>query len=97
MVEDLLAWPQTYDLDAVLLPALLLLSGHAERRSLPGVQRLREVCVAPLRARIARTPGAAPGLDAGQYPHLWLRPLHVARSIPGRSGATDVDLQGGRS
>jgi hypothetical protein len=52
MVDYMLAWPKTYDADAVLIPALLRLNEAS--RSLPAVRRLRSVCVAHLRARIAQ-------------------------------------------
>ncbi len=54
VVDDLLAWPQTYDMDALLLPALLRLHDQAARRSRSAVRRLRHVCVEHLRARIAQ-------------------------------------------
>jgi hypothetical protein len=48
----MLTWPQTYNLDTVLVPAMrdLVRSGIAQE---PAVQRLREACLAHLRARIA--------------------------------------------
>lgn len=52
-VDHLLAWPKTYDLDAVILPALRHLTSQATTRDTPGVQRLRAACVQHLRARTA--------------------------------------------
>jgi predicted 2-oxoglutarate/Fe(II)-dependent dioxygenase YbiX len=52
MVDYMLAWPKTYDADAVLIPALLRLNEAS--RSLPAVHRLRSVCVEHLRARVAQ-------------------------------------------
>jgi predicted 2-oxoglutarate/Fe(II)-dependent dioxygenase YbiX len=45
-LDTILAWPQTYDADAVLIPALLSLDRMAPAR-------LREACLTHLRARIA--------------------------------------------
>ena len=48
----MLTWPQTYAIDTVLVPALrdLVRSTIAQE---PAVQRLRDACLAHLRARIA--------------------------------------------
>jgi hypothetical protein len=52
--DYMLAWPKTYDVDAILIPALLRLHEQAARRNVPAVRRLRSVCVEHLRARIAQ-------------------------------------------
>lgn len=50
-VDQMLARPQAYDMDRLLVPATHALAGlHAA----PAVQRLRAACVAHLRARVAR-------------------------------------------
>jgi hypothetical protein len=51
--DHLLAWPQTYGLDAVLVPAVLGLTGQAASRDVAAVQRLRTAVLEHLRARIA--------------------------------------------
>jgi hypothetical protein len=57
-----LGWPQTYDPDAVLVPAALALNSLARSRpnASPAVSRLRTVCAIHLRTRIAK-PVAPPG------------------------------------
>jgi len=57
--EHVLAWPWTYDLDAIVLPAVHLLNAMPQLRQLGAVGRLREACLGHLRARIAQ-PLAAP-------------------------------------
>jgi predicted 2-oxoglutarate/Fe(II)-dependent dioxygenase YbiX len=52
-VDHLLAWPQTYEPDAVLVPAILGLTGRATHQAMAAVQRLRKAALAHLRARIA--------------------------------------------
>jgi hypothetical protein len=52
-VDHLLAWPKTYGLDAVILPAVRHLTSQAATSDTPGVQRLRAACVQHLRARTA--------------------------------------------
>lgn len=51
-VDIFLAWPKTYDMDTVLIPAVVKLSGPA-RAVTTAFARLRAACVAHLRARIA--------------------------------------------
>lgn len=50
-LDYFLAWPETYAMDAMLLPAVRRLAGQAP--DLPVVRRLAVVCLAHLRARIA--------------------------------------------
>jgi len=57
VADYMLAWPKTYDVDAILIPALLSLNEQAGNRNLPAVRRLRRVCVEHLRARIAQPLG----------------------------------------
>ena len=51
--DHILAWPRTYGLDAVLVPALVRLTGQDASRDVPAVRRLRAACLEHLRARIA--------------------------------------------
>jgi predicted 2-oxoglutarate/Fe(II)-dependent dioxygenase YbiX len=51
--DHLLVWPKTYGLDAVLVPASLVLTERAGSRDGAAVRRLRAACLAHLRARIA--------------------------------------------
>jgi len=51
-VDVILAWPQTYDLDAVVIPAIRVLAGIGDGWA--AVQRLRAICLDHLRARIAQ-------------------------------------------
>ena len=52
-VDCILAWPQTYEPDAVLVPAVLGLTGPAAHQAAAAVQRLRTAALEHLRARIA--------------------------------------------
>jgi len=52
-VDHILAWPQTYEPDAVLVPAVLGLTGPAAHQAAAAVQRLRTAALEHLRARIA--------------------------------------------
>jgi predicted 2-oxoglutarate/Fe(II)-dependent dioxygenase YbiX len=52
-VDRILAWPQTYEPDAVLVPAVLGLTGPAAHQAVAAVQRLRTAALEHLRARIA--------------------------------------------
>jgi len=63
-----LAWPITYDLDAVLVPAMLTFGGTGTPR-FPALTRLHVACLAQLAARIALP--LAPPSD-------WTRPSAVA-------------------
>jgi predicted 2-oxoglutarate/Fe(II)-dependent dioxygenase YbiX len=51
--DCILAWPQTYEPDAVLVPAVLGLTGQAAHRDVAAMQRLRTAALKHLRARIA--------------------------------------------
>jgi hypothetical protein len=51
--DHILAWPQTYGLNAVLVPAVLRLTGQAASWDVAAVQRLRTASLEHLRARIA--------------------------------------------
>ena len=51
--DHILAWPKTYGLDAVLVPAVRDLTGRAMSRDWAAVQRLRTTCLEHLRARTA--------------------------------------------
>jgi hypothetical protein len=53
-VDHILAWPKTYGLDAVLVPAVRRLLGSCTIRGSAAVQRLRTACLDHLRARIAQ-------------------------------------------
>ena len=52
-VDRILAWPKTYDLDAVLVPAVRTLVGAGTTTGSAAIERLRAACVAHLRARVA--------------------------------------------
>ena len=52
-VDCILAWPQTYEPDAVLVPAVLGLTGPAPQQAVAAIQRLRTAALEHLRARIA--------------------------------------------
>jgi hypothetical protein len=51
--DHILAWPQTYEPDAVLVPAVLGLTGQAASRDVAAMQRLRTAALEHLRTRIA--------------------------------------------
>jgi predicted 2-oxoglutarate/Fe(II)-dependent dioxygenase YbiX len=51
--SHMLAWPKTYSLDAVLVPALRQLAGAEVIKHGAAVQLLRRVCLDHLRARVA--------------------------------------------
>ena len=65
----MLAWPKTYGLDSVLVPAVRDLLGSAAAKDSAGVQRLRAACLDHLRRRIAEP--LAPPAD-------WRRPSKLA-------------------
>jgi len=71
--DHMLAWPKTYGLDTVLVPAVLELTGQAESRDLAPVQRLRTACLEHLRARIAKPL---------EPPRDWARASHIACRCP---------------
>jgi hypothetical protein len=52
-VDHILAWPKTYDHDAVLIPAARILVGADTTQGTAAIDRLQAACVAHLRARIA--------------------------------------------
>ena len=52
-VDCILAWPQTYAPDAVLVPAALGLTGQPAHQAVAAMQRLRMAAMEHLRARIA--------------------------------------------
>src|SRR5262249_4551319 len=52
-VDCILAWPQTYEPDAVLVPAVLGLTGQVAHQAVAAIQRLRTAALEHLRARIA--------------------------------------------
>jgi hypothetical protein len=51
--DCILAWPQTYEPDAVLVPAVLGLTGPAAHQAVAAMQRLRTAALEHLHARIA--------------------------------------------
>jgi hypothetical protein len=51
--DHILAWPRTYGVDAVLIPAVRELIGAAATKNTAAVQRLRAACVDHLRGRSA--------------------------------------------
>ena len=72
-VDRLLAWPNTYDLDAVLVPATRTLLNAAAPHCLAAVGTLRTACLTHLRARVAEP--LAPPTD-------WSRPAAVPCRCP---------------
>src|SRR6201996_3558012 len=52
-IDHILAWPKTYDRDAVLIPAARILVGADTTQGTAAIDRLQAACVAHLRARIA--------------------------------------------
>src|SRR5215204_4318762 len=52
-VDHILAWPKTYDRDAVLIPAARILVGADTTQGTAAINRLQAACVAHLRTRIA--------------------------------------------
>ena len=52
-VDYILAWPKSYDRDAVLIPAARILVGADVTQATAAIERLQTACVAHLRARIA--------------------------------------------
>jgi hypothetical protein len=52
-MDHILAWPKTYDRDAVLIPAARILVGADTTQGTAAIDRLQAACVAHLRARIA--------------------------------------------
>ena len=72
-VDYILAWPQIYGLDAVLVPASLILSGRATIRDGAAVRRLRAASLAHLHARIA---------ELLEPPRDWTRASTLACQCP---------------
>jgi len=68
-VDHSLAWPPTYEPDAVLVPAVLGLTGPAASQAAVAVQRLRTATLEYLRARIA---------EPLEPPHEWVRASALA-------------------
>ena len=52
-VSHMLAWPETYGFDEVLVPAVLTIFAHPEGRGTAAALRLRDACAGHLKARIA--------------------------------------------
>jgi hypothetical protein len=52
-VDCILAWPQTYEPDAVLVPTILGLTGQPAHQAVAAIQRLRTAALEHLRTRIA--------------------------------------------
>jgi hypothetical protein len=51
--DHVLAWPQTYDLDAIVVPAVRQLVASAGIKDTAAVRRLYEACRGHLRSRVA--------------------------------------------
>ena len=69
--SHILAWPQTYKPDAVLVPAVLGLTGKAAPQAVAAIQRLRAAVLEHLHRRIA---------EPLEPPHDWARASTVACS-----------------
>jgi hypothetical protein len=67
-IEHLLAWPKTYKLDGVLVPAALAIAKLVEDKAWPAVGRLHEAALDHLRRRIAQPLEARHGIGPGP-PH----------------------------
>lgn len=67
--DRLLDHPEIFDMDAVLVPAALCLGESAHTRELEPFQRLRNACLAHLRARIG---------EPLEPPHDWARAATIA-------------------
>jgi hypothetical protein len=52
-MDHLFAWPKTYDLDAVLVPAARTLLGAVAPKCAAAIERLRAACLMHLRTRVA--------------------------------------------
>jgi len=74
--DQMLAWPKTYGLDPVLVPAVRQLIGSATIKDTTAVQRLRSACVKHLRTRVAE-PLEAP-TDWGRASKLTCRCDHCS-------------------
>jgi hypothetical protein len=74
--EYLLAWPKTYGMDPVLVPAVRALARAGTGRGTPGIARLRAACRAHLAARIAEP--LAPPADWSRASALACRCAHCA-------------------
>ncbi len=68
-VRYMLAWPDTYPLDGILIPAALDLVKKPDIRPLAAFERLRAACLVPLRQRIA---------EPLEPPSDWTRPSTVS-------------------
>lgn len=75
-LDHILARPETYDPDAVLVPVVRTLFGAGTAHGLPTIERLRTACVAHLRARAAEP--LAPPLDWHRASALPCRCRHCA-------------------
>ena len=71
--DYILAWPKTYSLDTVLVPAVRELMGAVPIKGSAALQRLRMACIEHLRARVAEP------LEA---PRDWRRASEVACKCP---------------
>ena len=74
--DHLLAWPQTFTVDATLLPAALQLNQEAATTDWPPTRRLKAACLAHLEKRIAE-PLAAPA-DFARASHIACHCEHCA-------------------
>jgi hypothetical protein len=70
-VDHILAWPQTYEPDAVLVPAVLGLTEQAAPQAVAAIPRLRTAALEHLRARIA---------ELLEPPRDWIRASVIACS-----------------
>jgi hypothetical protein len=69
--DHILAWPQTYKPDAILVPAVLDLTGQAAPQATVAIQRLRTAVVEHLRVRIT---------ELLEPPRDWVRANPIACS-----------------
>ncbi|MEM5372970.1 hypothetical protein V4C53_44245 [Paraburkholderia azotifigens] len=76
LVEHVLAKPAPFDMDAIVVPAVLALTARAQTAMAPSVQRLRAACLAHLRSRIAQP--LAPPADFARENTIGCRCVHCA-------------------
>ena len=90
-VDCILAWPQTYEPDAVLVPAVLGLTGPAAHQAAAAVQRLRTAALEHLRARIAE-PLSRHAIGPGERYRVLVRALPRTQPLPGGSRPPALDV-----
>lgn len=75
-VEHVLGNPASFDMDAIVMPAVLTLSARTRMANTDSVRRLRATCVAHLRGRIAKP--LAPPADFARENTIGCRCVHCS-------------------